>query len=419
MTSRADAMAVRLPALYDTRPATLLAALLDQFALPVEAVDGERLRVQRAHWLPTATDRADIARLGALLDRRMEDWEDADLFRDRLTAIARARLAGAVTTAAVLGFVEDLLRAGRHRLGLDVAAAGPVRLVENPPLTGRHVAGPLTPLDRVTVNNDGLDETVLEATLIGLPGARSATPVFAVPGFMLGWAGVIPPGSRLHLRAVPDQPDQPAGAGLRADLDGADVSDLLFSVEDYTPGQDLTAVALRRPARPLRLPVGETTLWYLTAGLYERPALDAVMFAVARESLRQGRFDEDEWDEALLFQPPPVWAEFHWVSAAPATFEVRLPGGVATASAPLWPERDQARERLALLLDTGVGELRGAGVRAGVVLEPLRESMPVRDRVGIGASVRLRDGPPGIGPGPEPAFGALLDQTPLDGSRLE
>jgi hypothetical protein len=411
--TRATAMARRLPSLYDTRPGTVLTRLLDQFALPVEAVDEERVRVQRSHWLATATDRADVAKLGALLDRRLEDWEDTDLFRDRLTAIARARLAGAVTAGAILGYVEDLLRAGRERLGIDVAAAGRPRatLAENPPLTGRTVAGPLTPLDRFTVRNDGLDPTVLEANLVALPGSRAATPVLAVAGTgrLLGWAGVVPAGSRLHLRRD--------GNGLRADLDGVDRTDLLFSVQGFEPGRSLTADMLERPARPLELPVGESTLWYITAGLYDRPELDAVMFAVARESLRQGRFDEDEWDDALLFAPPPLWGEFFWTSPAPAAFEVLVPGGVLAADPPLFPAREQARTRLALLAALGVDELRAVGVRARTELVTLRESTPLRDRVTVGEGLRLADSaPPAASPAPQ--FGALLDTTPMDHSRL-
>lgn len=413
--TRAAAMAARLPALYDTGDGTLLARLLDQFALPVETVDEERARIQRAHWITTALDRQDVARLGALLDRRLEDWEDTDLFRDRVVAVARARLAGAVSPGPILGYVDDLLRAGRDRLGLDIAAAARPRatLVENPPSGGRRVVGPMTPLDRFTVTNDGLDATVLQANLVALPGTRAATPVLAVPGtgYLLGWAGAIPAGARLHLR-------QEGADGLRADLDGVDVSQLLFSVEGYEPGRGLTADQLQRPARPLRLPVGDTTIWYVTAGLYDRPELDAVMFAVAREALRQGRFDDDAWDDALLHQPPPLWGEFFWASPAPARFEVRLAAGVLVADPPLWPAREQARERLGLLVAQGVDELRAVGVSAGAELVPLREALPLRDRLSVGAGIRLTDGPP-AGDAPAPEFGALLDATPMDHSRLE
>ncbi|MFC0533295.1 hypothetical protein [Phytohabitans kaempferiae] len=414
--TRADAMAGRLPPVYDTRPGTLLSGLLDHLALPVEVVDEERVRVQRAHWMSTALDRTDVARLGALLDRRLEDWEDTDLFRDRVIAIARARLEGAVACGPILGYVEDLLRAAHSRLGLDLAAAAApearVSIVENPPLTGRTVAGALTPLDHVEVTNDGLDPAVLEANLVGLPGTRAATPVLVVPGtgFLLGWAGVIPPGARLHLRWT--------GAELRADLDGDDRTDLLFSVADAEPGRSLTAAQLIRPAQPLMLPPGTTRLWYVTAGLFDRPELDAVMFAVARDSLRQGRFDADRWDDALMYQPPPLWAEFFWTSPAPASFEVRVPGGVLAADAPLWPEREQARERVGLLAAQGVDELRAAGVRATTLLVPLRESMPLRDRALPGAGIPLADGAPPA-PSPAPQFGALLDSTSLDHSRLE
>jgi len=411
--TRTDAMADRLPPIYDTRRATLLRRLLDQFALPLEVVDEERVRVQRSHWIATATDRRDVARLGALLDRRLEAWEDTDLFRDRVVAIARARLDGGVSAGPILGYVAELLKAGRVRLALDIAASGPARLEENPRTRSRLTVGPMTPLDRFELVNNGLEAATLEATLIGMPGARAATPVFAVAdtGYLLGWAGTVPWGSRLHLRA--GGPD-----GLRAELDGRDRSDLLFSVSDFVPGRPLSPDQLHRPAEPLVLPPGTTKIWYITAGLFDRPAFDAVMFAVARSSLRQGRFDQDGFDEALMYQPPPLWGEFGWTSPAPATFEVRIPAGVMTSDPPMWPDRDDARQRLGLLIGAGVDELRAVGVRALTVLEPLEETMPLTDRVVVGAEVRLVDDAP-LGQTPPPEFGVLLDRTPLDDSRLE
>jgi hypothetical protein len=415
-------MAERLPPVYDTRRDTLLASLLAHLALPLDALDVERPRVQRAHWISTALDRVDVARLGALLDRRMEDWEDTDLFRDRIVLIARARLAGGVDVATILDFVEGMLDAGAARLGLHVAAGrrrppaagtrGRVDLVENPPVVGRHTAGRLTPLDTVTLVNAGLDPAPLEATFVGLPGARAATPVLVDPaaGVLLGWAGTIPPGARLRLRAT--------SGTLRADLDGEDRTDRLFSAEGVEAGRPLHRDQIVVPARPLMVPPGPLTLRYVTAGLYDRPAFDAVMFALAREPLRQGRFDQDEFGAALMFSPPPLWAEFSWTSPAPATVEVRIPAGLLLADQPLWPQRAQARDRLGLLIHLGVDELRAAGVRSAVALVPLRESMALGDRVRARTQLTLRDGAP-LAREQAPDFGALLDTTPMDDSRLE
>jgi hypothetical protein len=411
--TRTETMAERLPPIYDTRPATLLYRLLDHLALPLEVVDEERVRVQRSHWIATATDRRDVARLGALLDRTMEDWEDVDLFRDRVVAIARARLDGGASREPILRYVADLLKSGRDRLAVDIAATGQLRLAENPQNRSRLTVGPMTPLDRFELVNHGLEPATLEATLVGLPGNRAAIPVFAVAdtGYLIGWAGTIPWGARLHLRA--GGPD-----GLRAELDGRDRSDRLFSVSDYVAGTPLSPEQLHRPAEPLVLPPGTTKLWHITAGLFDRPAFDAVMFAVARSSLRQGRFDEDFFDEALMYQPPPLWAEFSWTSPAPASFEVRIPAGVMTADPPLFPARDDARQRLGLLIGQGVDELRAVGVRAVTVLQPFTETMPLSDRVVVGAEVQLVDDAP-IAQTPPPQFGVLLDETPLDNSRLE
>jgi hypothetical protein len=415
--TRADAMAARLPPVFDTRTGTLVHTLLDHLAVPVEALDDLRVQVQRAHWLDTAVERADLDKLGSLLDHHLEPWESTDLFRDRLKAIARARLAGGVAGGPIAGYVADLLAAGRRRLGLDIAAGGRqagAALVENPPLTGRLVAGPLTPLDVVEVRNDGLDPAPLQANLVGLPGTRAAVPVLAAPdqGVLLGWAGVIPAGCRLRLRVADE-------GALAASLDGDDVTDRLFSVASFAPGRSLARDDLAFPAAPLLLAPGTTTrLWYVTAGLFDRPELDAVMFAVARGSLRQGRFDQDEYGDALFHQPPPLWAELFWTSPAPACFEVHVPAGVLAAAPPLYADREEARDRLGYLIGVGVDELRGAGIRSGTVLDPLRDVMALTDRVGVGEGVHLTDGAPGA-PSPSPDLGALLDVTPLDSSRLE
>jgi hypothetical protein len=414
--SRADAMAERLPPVYDIRRDTLIGQLLDHFALPLEAVDDERIRIQRAHWITTSVERADLAKLAALLDLTIEPWEPSELFRDRVQATARARLAGAVARGPIEGFVADLVQAARERLGLDVAAAGGTSgpaLVENPAVTSRMVAGALTPLDTIDLHNAGLDPAPLQANLIGLPGTRAAVPVLAAidRGLLLGWAGVIPAGSRFRLRAE-------AGS-LTAKLDGEDVGDRLFSVSGFEPGRSLTRENITSPAEPLMLPPGTTRIWYVTAGLFDRPELDAVMFAVARGSLRQGRFDEDEFGDALFHQPPPLWAELFWRSPAPASFDVRIPAGAVVATAPLWPDRPEARDRLGFLIGQGVHALRAAGVRDRTQLVPLHDQVALTDCAVVGERAVLADGvrrPPTSEP---PDFGALLDVTPLDHSRLE
>jgi len=448
--SRVTAMAQRLPPVYDTSPDTLLAQLLSALALPVEVLDEERLRVQRSHWIDAAVERADVEKLGALLDRRLEPWQPTELFRDHLKALARARLAGGVARGPIERFVGDILRAAVQRLGLriDAGAPGGAQLRENPELTGRLIAGDLTPLDRMEVTNRGLTPAVLQANLVALPGTRAAVPLLAVPPMavppmavppmamtdaaapqqgprggaaMLGWAGVIPAGARLRIRAgqgIRAGDEGATGPTVAATLDGEDVSDLLFSVRGYQPGQPLARDDIVQPAEPLLLPPGPTRLWYVTAGLYDRPELDAVMFAVAGGSLRQGRFDQDEFADALFSQPATISAELFWRATAPATFAIEVPAGVMAADPPLWPDRDTARERLQVLLDRGVGELRAAGVRSSVKLVALREVSALTDRAVLHTGLELRDAAPPA-PSPAPDFGALLDVTPLDRSRLE
>lgn len=414
--TRAAAMAGRLPPFYDVAPASLLSALLSHLALHLEEIDEQRLLIQRSHWIDTAIDRADVGKLGALLDRRLEPWEPTDLFRDHLQAIAQARLAGGVARTPLERFVADIVAAARRRLGLgiDAAAPGGTVLVENPPRTERKVVGPVTPLDWIDLDNHGLDAAPLEATLVGLPFAVAAVPVIAAPasGRLLGWAGRIPVGGRLRIEAAP------GGAGLRATLDGEDATELLFSVKGFEPGTSLRREDLVTPAEPLMLSPGANRLWFITAGLFDRPALDAVMFAAARASLRQGRFDEDEFADALFYQGPTLHAELRWSAPEPAAFRIDVPGGAMTADPPLWPDRDEARERVSVLLNGDVADLRAVGVKSAVRFAAFSDELALTDRARPATGLRVDD-PPLAAPSPEPDFGALLDVTPLDKSRLE
>lgn len=426
--NRLDAALERLPPVYDTGRDTLLRGLVEHVVLELETLDEDRVRVQRTHWVGTASDRADLARLGALLDRAPEPWESDDLFRDHLVAIARARLAGGLRRGPIGGFARDLLVAASARLGLDLVPGwsekrggiafseeegpGPA-IVDNPMGVWRLRPGKnglVRPLDRFEVHNHGLDPAPLDLTLVGLAGGRTCVPVIAaVGGRMLGFVGRVPAGARLVVRA--------AGEAATATLDGDDVTDGLFSVDGWRAGRSLTRDEVVRPAKALVLPVGKTAFRVLDAGFLGAPAFDRVTFAVAREPLEQGEYG-DPFDGSVFQQPPSMALELRWSARRRAAFRVDLPGGVARATPPFVPDRDETRGRVIAVIARATGELRAAGVVAEVALHPLRSSMPLGDRVVVGTGRRLQESARPA-PAPPPDLGALLDLTPLDRSRLE
>src|SRR5690606_17390566 len=84
-------------------------------------------------------------------------------------------------------------------------------------------SGRLRPFDTFKVQNLGIGKTVLEGALYGYPGRRTAAPVLVnlTNGEIVTWAGLVPCGRALILRASAD-------GGLSATMDGVDVSERLI-----------------------------------------------------------------------------------------------------------------------------------------------------------------------------------------------
>ena len=79
--------------------------------------DEDMDRVRRSHFVETAFDRVDVAKLGALFDMAPADWEPTALFRIRLLRTIGARLKGAVTRAPLDELMTALLDAAQQALG--------------------------------------------------------------------------------------------------------------------------------------------------------------------------------------------------------------------------------------------------------------------------------------------------------------
>src|SRR5690606_15965073 len=95
--SRLDTMLERLPAPLAIDPGSRLREVLGVVAAELAALDEDRDRIQRSHWVDHAFERDDLAGLGALFAVVPAAWEPLGLFRTRLKATVAALLRGSVT----------------------------------------------------------------------------------------------------------------------------------------------------------------------------------------------------------------------------------------------------------------------------------------------------------------------------------
>src|SRR5262245_2053241 len=99
--NRRDAMLDRLPPIHRIEKGALLWQIVALAGNAVTAFDEDMDRVQRSHWLDTAFDREDLAKLGELFGVLIQPWEPEGLYRQRLKATVAARLQGAVTRGCI------------------------------------------------------------------------------------------------------------------------------------------------------------------------------------------------------------------------------------------------------------------------------------------------------------------------------
>lgn len=418
-----EAMAARLPPLY--REGELAGAVLGVPGLALEVVDEDLLSIQRSHWFDQAPERDDAAKLAAVLDIAPEDWQSPALFRAWVHALRDALLLeGAVTRAALTGFVRAYAAAFQAAVGvlalppLDDFAAEPddVRpsLVENPrrwreqraPAAG----GGLEPLARFEVAQGGLDPVPAALLVTGRPEGPECVPVVAslTTREALVFHGTVAAGERLWI--VPQE-----DGTARAQLEHRDVTDRLVSVGQIQPGEPWTEAQVQSPARAITLRPGANDLWFLPLAHYDDDGLGRFLLALADLELREGRWDETDFDHALFYLDPAVTLHAAWAEAEPAAFEIRLPAGTLRHGLGAEADARAAREQLRASLLASVDRLRAAGVRGALAMPPFSEVQRLGDHLlGRQPIVRREIGPTGADALPD--AGGVFGVTPFEDS---
>jgi hypothetical protein len=367
---RVDDMAARLPALY--REGEIVRQFLGQPGVQIEVVEEYAARVQRAHWFDETFELAEAGALAALLDFTPEPWQTLDLFRAWVHSQRDATLLnGAVTVAGISRFLSE------YKTGFEDATdikfeQRSADLVEYPKRR-RYAAAPsvggLAPLSRFSIEMRGLDETVASILLTGLSGGPESVPVVVnlTTGEGLVFLGNVAAGERLWLQARDD-------GSITARLERVEVTAQLLSVNGLIPGAVWDSRQVHNPPRALRLARGINEFWFLTVAHFDALGLDRFLLGLADLALKQGRWEETQFDHALFYQDPGVQLRMTWLETEPASFQARLPLGLALrrATAPGRVEND--REQFAKSVDVGVDRLRAAGVRSEVLALSLTET---------------------------------------------
>jgi hypothetical protein len=457
--NRLDAMLERLPPIYRTAAGSLLYEVMAGFALHLAAFDEDMDRVQRSHWIDHAFDREDLAKLGALFEIAPVSWEPDRLYRARLKAMIAALLHGALTRDVMESVLVRILEGAQEALGVRFMRTTPIpgqssafvtvapgsapdrqgtpAFVEFPRVRRRSpelvaASGRLRPFDTFTVKNLGIGNAALQGVLYGYPGKRTAAPVLVnlTSGELVVWAGVVPCGRALALRADAD-------GKLSATLDGVDVSDRLITGSGFDPTARPPAQAHEAP-RALTLYPGENRIWFFPIAMFDVHGLDvgrlatpspALFLQEAWHAVQQGVFQEQPaaagtvFDAAVFHEPPAVVADLWWYEHRPAAFRFEIPAGalrrqtglVATSPGGAIDALELDRERLFTLLQETVDRLSAAGVDGRVVAEPLRDAQrtasrgraigPERDETRTVSTLK--------------AVSALFDVTATEGSRFE
>lgn len=450
--NRLDAMLSRLPPVYRTAPGSVLHQVLAVSAMAMAALDEDMDRVQRSHWIDTAFDRREMARLGALFDIPPAPWEPDRLYRARLKATIAARLRGAVTRAELEGVLVSILNGAQEALGLRymrldararkgkaVFATGQApnpglpAFVEFPPRRQRSAElsrrlGRLRPFDAFPARNLGLFATPLEGAFWGVPGRRTAVPVLVnlTNGTVMAYGGAVPCGKCLRFAAAAD-------GSLRADLDGTDVSDRLLTGSGYDPDRRPDAIQPHALPRPLRLERGDNDLWFFPLALFDAPGLDVARLAMppSRRQLeagdrrvQQGQFDSNTlsgevsaFDAAVFYEQPAAVLDVWWAEARPATFRFEIPAGVVRREAGDHSLFEVDHGRLFALMQQTVDLLRAAAVHGEVLDRPLRERQRTVDRVVVLRPDQGRE--TARSSDALVALSALFDTTAIDGARFE
>lgn len=421
-----EAMTGRLPALYRHGP--LLQGLLTQPALQQMIVDEDLARIQQAHFFELTRDFQEVAWLADLLGLKPEPESGLREFRSYVAAFRDAlREHGTTTLPTIRAFVSDHLTRFQRKMGImavpnpqtwrdDLEGDGYPALVEHSlqrkiiTFPGEEAGSPLQPF---SVENKGLDQTTLSIILRADDDSFEATPcvVNSTTGQGVVFQGIIKPGQRLWIKA--EGPD-----ALSAQLEHQDVTHRFASFSNWEPGQPLTAESWDDTPKPLALQVGMNQLSFFPLAQFDQPGLDRYLLAMPDTKLRQGRFNQGIFDQALFHQERRVRIQVTWVEKKRATFVVKLPMAAMLRDNTLSAEdADHARTRLVVSLDHGVKRLKAAGVDAAVEPKHHREGQRQMDFLRMIMPIRLQDGGV-IGKTGSVKHGASFDKTLFNDSLM-
>ncbi len=429
--NRLDAMADRLPPVYAIEEGSLLRQVLAVLAVELATFDEEMDRVQRSHWVRTAFTKADLQKLGRLVDVEAASWESEGFFRDRLLALTAARLEGAVTWAPIRKALVSILDGAEADLGLRLSglrrepeegepALPPhePELVEFPTVDRRSDAllnrgGLVRALDRFVAHNHSFRATWMTGVVRGLSGGRTAVPLIVNRrnGHAVGYAGLLRAGEELWLSAADDGKLTARLSGLGRELD---VSDRLVTTRAFPDGTDAVE-PLGRDAAPtaIELLPGDNELWFVPVGLFGERGFDRALFAWPGPDMGQGLWQDNAhagpgFGDAVFHTPEAVSLDLVWTEARPATFQVHVP----TAAVRSDPETDasEALAQLLAVLQSTVDQLRAAGVVAEVVGRPATSTQLQWDGCRV-ASVHLPPETVSAGVDAELALNAIFSST--------
>jgi hypothetical protein len=372
---RVDDMTARLPALY--REGEMVREFLGQPGVQIELLEEYATRVQRAHWFTETFELDEAAALAALLDFAPEPWQTLDLFRAWVRSQRDATLInGAVTVTAISRFLSEYTSGFED--ATDIRFERRTAEVVEYPRRRRYAAAPavggLAPLSRFSVDMKGLDETYASFLLTGLSAEPESVPVVVnlTTGEALVFLGNVASGQRLWLQARDD-------GSVTAQFERADVTAQLLGVTGLVPGTAWETSQVQSPAQALRLTRGVNDLWFLTVAHFDAFGIDRVLLGLADLALKQGRWEEAQFDHALFYQDPGVQLRMTWLETEPASFQARLPLALALRRATAAGRVEHDRDQFAKSVDLGVSRLRAAGIRSEVLALSFTETQATSD----------------------------------------
>lgn len=448
-----------LPPIYSVAGDAVLTQLLSAVALELEAYEEDVERMRRTHWVEWAYALGDLDKIAALMGIERLPWETLPLFRERLLAQIAAQLRGALGPDEIKAFVYSYLIGAEQALSGDLslgpgaaerttfvpglqqsaatelaarvreafaapatAAQRKLALVENPHRTRRSPTlaatnGHVPYLFRWTEYNRGLAETVAMFEIGGLAHGRTSVPVVVnlTTGDMLGFRGLLRQGRTLVLRS--SDPDSASRVPV-ATIDGRDVGASLFSMGGFRLGVPFEPADLDAAPQLPRLARGANEWLFLSVGLYDVKGLNSFFFALADDRLREGVFDQTEYDHALFPSGSVAKLGLQWVETEPASFEVQVPRYIVVERGGSGGDAERPYLLVGDALRRSVGELRAAGVRAEVRFVPFVEQQRQTARANFSwQQLDPERGP--TGQGDRISLGGRFGESPLVDARFE